>query len=145
MNTQTLDELSAQVSGLQATVEALADPEKLRGFVTDAMAAGATGVQVDHVQGTVTALKEPAPAPEVNPLEQGVAAFMLKSAKNRAAKTVKSGHYVYQPTEYGNVRITGTGAVYIADKTGWRRIKGQAAKDVKAMVEQEQAAQRLKE
>src|SRR5262245_5808020 len=103
MNTETLQDISQQAETLARNIEALSDPDTVRTLVSDA----------------VTAAQQPEDAQTSAALEQGVAKELVRRARNKADKVVKSGHYAYPPKEYGNVRITASGAVYTASKTGW--------------------------
>jgi len=99
--------------------------------------------QIDAAQQSLNALTDPdkIAATVQQALDAPRAAKAYRRARNRADKTVKSGQYVYTPKEYGNARITASGAVYIAAKVGWRRVKGQAAMDLKRMVAEQDARQ----
>ena len=88
--------------------------------------------QVTTLQQSLDALTDPATIQRVMVNVQ--AKQQMRRARNKADKTLKSGQYAYIPREYGKVRISDSGAVYIAAGAGWRRVKGKAALDVKQMV-----------
>ena len=88
--------------------------------------------QANALQQSLDALTDPA---TIQGLMVNVQAKQqMRRARNKANKTLKSGQYAYIPREYGKVRISDSGAVYIAAGSGWRRVKGKAALDVKQMV-----------
>jgi hypothetical protein len=115
-----LDQLSQHVDALAENLRALSDPDK-----------AATTVR----QALITERTKQAETTLVNAIAQD----RVRRARNKANKTLKSGQYAYMPREYGKVRITDSGAVYIAAGVGWRRVKGKAALDVKQMVERADA------
>jgi hypothetical protein len=92
--------------------------------------------QADALQQSLDALMDPdkAPATIQRAVFNAQVKQQMRRARNKADNTLKSGQYAYIPREYGKVRISDSGAVYIAAGVGWRRVKGKAALDVKQMV-----------
>jgi hypothetical protein len=120
MNSEQHEAISEQVQAAQA----LLDPEQV-----------ARRIRLLAAQTTMTQGADAAP----DVVDPAIKLGYLR-AKNKADKTVKSGQYVRQAEELGNVRITPSGAVYVTqiiqkpgkpDRPGpWRRVKGQAAQDI---------------